>query len=102
MPVLHRNETKTPSEIMTIASDGSWKIRVTPNKFAALNIDGERTRINEGLKHLVTGVGRHEVIIESSLHNTTPALMTNEDVAEIIQVYKNVSLIFTMTRELSM
>ena len=87
-PFCKGNETKTPGDIMTIASDGRWKIRVTPNKFAALNIEGERTRINEGLKHLVTGVGRHEVIIESSLHNTTPALMPIEDVAEIINVYK--------------
>jgi galactose-1-phosphate uridylyltransferase len=32
------------------------------------------------LKHLVTGAGRHEVIIESALHNTPTALMPAEDV----------------------
>lgn len=82
------NENKTPEEIMRLSSNGGWKIRVIPNKFSALNPEGERTRINEGLKHFITGVGRHEVIIESPFHNTTPALMPEEDVADIIRVYK--------------
>ena len=87
-PFCPGNENKTPGEIMQMSSDGSWKIRVTPNKFAALNQEGERTRINEDLKHLVSGVGRHEVIIESPFHNTTPALMPVEDVSDILRVYK--------------
>ncbi len=88
-PFCPGNEGKTPGEIMQLSSDDEWKIRVTPNKFAALNIEGERQRINEGLKHLVTGVGRHEVIIESNLHNTTIALMPQNDVADVISSYKN-------------
>lgn len=88
-PFCPGNEDKTPGEIMKVSSDGSWKIRVTPNKFSALSFEGERKRINEGLKHLVSGVGRHEVMIESNLHNTPTALMPAEDVADILRVYKN-------------
>jgi len=88
-PFCPGNESKTPGEIMKVADDGSWKIRVTPNKFSALNIEGERKRINDKLKHLVTGVGCHEVIIETSLHNTPPALLPEEDVADILRTYKN-------------
>ncbi|MBI4689302.1 MAG: galactose-1-phosphate uridylyltransferase [Nitrospirae bacterium] len=87
-PFCPGNENKTPGEVMRISSDGTWKIRTTPNKFAALNPDIERQRINEGLKHLVTGFGRHEVIIESNLHNATTVTMPAEDIAEIIRVYK--------------
>ncbi|HBG92014.1 MAG: galactose-1-phosphate uridylyltransferase [Nitrospirae bacterium GWF2_44_13] len=88
-PFCPGNEDKTPGEIMKVSSDGSWKIRVTPNKFSALSFEGERKRINEGLKHLVTGVGRHEVIIESALHNTPTALMPVADAADILRIYKN-------------
>jgi len=88
-PFCPGNEEKTPGEIMKVSSDGSWKIRVTPNKFSALSFEGERKRTNEGLKHLITGVGRHEVIIESALHNTPTALMPAEDVADILRIYKN-------------
>lgn len=83
------NENKTPGEIMRISQDGSWKIRVTPNKFPALSLEGERIRINEELKHLITGVGRHEVIIESPLHNTTTALMSINEVSDVLKVNKN-------------
>lgn len=88
-PFCTGNEEKTPPEIYRIPNDGQWKIRVTENKFSALSPDIERVRHNNGLKHLVTGAGRHEVIIESPQHNTTPALMPVEDVADIIRAYKS-------------
>lgn len=88
-PFCAGNEDKTPSEIMRVPFGNGWKVRVTQNKFAALNLEGERLRFNDGLKHSVTGVGRHEVIIESPLHNTNPALMDIKDLADVIKVYKS-------------
>jgi UDPglucose--hexose-1-phosphate uridylyltransferase len=88
-PFCPGNEGRTPGEIIRVSTDGNWKIRVTPNKFPALSPEGKRLRINEGLKHLVTGIGRHEVIIESPLHNITTALMPTEDVSDVLRVYKN-------------
>ena len=88
-PFCAGNESKTPPEIMKIPSDSRWKVRVTQNKFAALNPDGEKLRSNDCLKNSVTGVGRHEVIIESPLHNINPALMDAKDLADIIRVYKS-------------
>jgi UDPglucose--hexose-1-phosphate uridylyltransferase len=84
-PFCPGNEDRTPEEIMRITDGKSWKIRVTPNKFPALSMDGPRLRINEGIKHLVTGVGRHEVLIESPLHNISMPLMDIESVATIIR-----------------
>ncbi len=87
-PFCPGNEHKTPDEIMRIPDDGNWLVRVIPNKFAALSSDGQRLRKNEGLKHLVAGVGRHEVIIESPLHNTPTALLPVGDISNIIRAYK--------------
>jgi len=87
-PFCQGNESKTPHEIVRIPSDGQWQVRVTPNKFPVLLEQGERLRINEGLKHLVTGVGRHEVIIESPRHDMTLAIQPEEEVLTILQVYR--------------
>jgi len=88
-PFCPGNEQKTPGEIMRIPDDSKWLVRVIPNKFAALSAEGDRFRKNEGLRYLVTGIGRHEVIIESPLHNVPTALLPAEDIANIIRAYKN-------------
>jgi UDPglucose--hexose-1-phosphate uridylyltransferase len=87
-PFCPGNESKTPDEIMRHPVSETWQIRVTPNKYALLSATGERFRENEGLRHLVPGVGRHEVIIESPLHDMSLALMRDEDVLEVLNVYK--------------
>jgi UDPglucose--hexose-1-phosphate uridylyltransferase len=87
-PFCPGNEGRTPPEIMRLPSDGQWKVRVTPNKLAAVSLEGEKRRINEGLKHSVTGVGMHEVIIESPRHDMLTAFHEPEALADIIAVFK--------------
>ncbi len=87
-PFCPGNEAKTPDEIFRISDGDKWKIRVIPNKFAALNRESERMRKNQGLKHIVSGFGVHDVIIESPLHNMTTALLPLEHISEIIKTYK--------------
>jgi UDPglucose--hexose-1-phosphate uridylyltransferase len=87
-PFCPGNEHKTPDEIMRIPDNGGWIIRVIPNKFAELYSEGESIRKREGLKHLITGIGSHEVIIESPSHNTPTALFSVDDIANIIKAYK--------------
>ncbi|HHT9153187.1 MAG TPA: galactose-1-phosphate uridylyltransferase [Candidatus Hypogeohydataceae bacterium YC40] len=87
-PFCPGNEAKTPPEVFSIREGDSWKIRVIPNKFPALAYQGERERINDGLKRLVTGVGIHEVIIETPLHHMGMALLPLPSVADVIRTYK--------------
>jgi len=87
-PFCPGNESKTPDELMRVTRNGSWLVRVIPNKFAALSPEGQRVRSNEGLKHLVSGVGKHEVIIESPLHNVPTALLPIEHIAEVLKTYR--------------
>ncbi len=88
-PFCPGNEHRTPDEIMRIPADSSWLVRVIPNKFAVLSIEGQKIRKNEGLKYLITGTGRHEVIIESPLHNMPTALLSVSDIVNIIRAYKD-------------
>ena len=45
-----------------------WLLRVVPNKFPALRIEGELEPSGEGLYDRMNGVGAHEVVIESPEH----------------------------------
>jgi UDPglucose--hexose-1-phosphate uridylyltransferase len=88
-PFCPGNEAKTPHEQHRISDEKGWKIRVVPNKFAVLSKEGERQRINVGLRKNVNGVGLHEVIIESPAHNLTTATMPVEQLKEVMQTYKD-------------
>ena len=43
----------------------------------------------QGIRRTVTGVGIHEVIVETPLHNTTTALLSDPEVELVIQTYLN-------------
>lgn len=88
-PFCPGNETVTPKETFKICDEKGWKIRVVPNKFAMLSSEGEKFRTHTGLHKNVNGVGTHEVIIETPLHNLTTATMPLEQLKEVIQVYKD-------------
>src|SRR6202161_1901441 len=59
-------ENKTPPEILAYGRNGGgantsgWSIRVVPNRFPALGIEGELDREGEGLFAKMNGVGAHE------------------------------------------
>ena len=78
-PFCPGSESKTPTEILVYGRNGGakntpgWKIRVVPNKFPALGIEGDLDREGEGLFDKMNGVGAHEVIIETPEHALTLA-----------------------------
>lgn len=93
------NEHLTPNEAHRIpGADGNWQVRVVPNKFSALSSAGELTRRNEGfLKRTVSGVGIHDVIIETPEHHKTTGLLSAAEVEAIIRCYKQ--RYFTVTED---
>lgn len=71
-------EDKTPREILALAQPArgalpagarDWELRVVPNKYPALMIEGAIDRAGEGLYDKMNGVGAHEVIIDSRRHD---------------------------------
>lgn len=73
-PFCPSNEASTPPEVYAIRDNGSapntpgWSLRVIPNKFPALKIEGDLNREGEGIFDKMNGVGAHEVIIETPDH----------------------------------
>jgi UDPglucose--hexose-1-phosphate uridylyltransferase len=88
-PFCPGNEAMTPPETYVVPDTKSWRVRVTPNKFAALSYEGDRKRIVQGIRRTVTGVGIHEVMVETPAHNKTTALLSDHEVELIVQTYLN-------------
>jgi len=86
-PFCPGNEKMTPPETFAVRGTNGWQVRVTPNKFAALSYEGERRRSIEGIRRTVTGVGIHEVIVETPDHSKTTALLEDGEVETIIDTY---------------
>jgi len=95
-PFCYGNEDKTPPEILAYRENGNnapnspgWNLRVVPNKFPALQIEGDMGRKGEGLYDKMNGIGAHEVIIETPKHDATIPTMTDHEVESIFWAYRD-------------
>jgi len=86
-PFCPGNEAMTPPQTYIVPDTNGWRVRVTPNKFAALTYEGELRRTVQGIRRIVSGVGIHEVIIETPIHNRTTALLEDRQVEIILETY---------------
>lgn len=88
------NEAKTPGEVLAYrvgngpANSPGWTLRVVPNKFPALRIEGELEPTGEGLYDKMNGIGAHEVIIETPDHQSTLASLDELAVADVFWAYR--------------
>lgn len=88
-------EQKTPGEIFAIRDKGTqpnspgWQVRVIPNAFPALKSEGEifEEKTPAGFTKM-SGVGKHEVIIESPAHEQIIATMDQPQVDNIFKTYQ--------------
>jgi UDPglucose--hexose-1-phosphate uridylyltransferase len=88
-------EARTPDEVLAVRGPGGganapgWTVRVVPNKFPALRIEGELEPSGEGLYDRISGVGAHEVIIESPDHGATLATLSVEQMTDVLRAYRD-------------
>jgi len=87
-PFCPGNESMTPPPVFSIERNGSWSLRVVPNKFAALQSHLTTERKHEGRFLKADGFGMAEVIIESPFHNRTIATMDLEEVHNTVLTYR--------------
>ncbi len=94
-PFCEGNEHETPGEITACRRPGSevdgkgWRVRVVPNKFPALEIEGELDRRNDGMYDMMQGVGAHEVIIESPDHLVSTSELSDRQLGEVFSIYRD-------------
>jgi UDPglucose--hexose-1-phosphate uridylyltransferase len=99
-PFCPGNEAKTPPEVLAYRPSANggppperdapgWRVRVVPNKFPALGIEGNLDRQAEGMFDRMNGVGAHEVVIETPDHNLTLASLPIKRVEDVIWAYRD-------------
>jgi UDPglucose--hexose-1-phosphate uridylyltransferase len=89
-PFCPGNEALTPPEILRVPAGGGWRVRVVPNKFAAVVPQSSlQARQGDGLLVSRNGWGFHEVIVETPDHWRQMAQMDPQEVAEVLRVYRH-------------
>lgn len=67
----------------------TWRTRVLANRFPALDPAEELTQTQkDGLYHLLSGVGGHEVIVDSPNHDDKLSTMSLDQIEAIIRTYR--------------
>ena len=94
-PLCPGNENTTPPEVLAYGrsygvpvNTPGWQVRVVPNKYPALVIEGELDRQGEGLYDKMNGIGAHEVIIESPRHDDIFAELGTEHMVMVFQAFR--------------
>ncbi|MBV9339500.1 MAG: galactose-1-phosphate uridylyltransferase [Acidobacteria bacterium] len=98
-PFCYGNESKTPPEIQAYrpSQNGAqpqrdtpgWTVRVVPNKFPALGIEGNLNRQAEGMFDKMNGIGAHEVIIENNDHNATFSKLPPKKIEDVLWTFRD-------------
>lgn len=93
-PFCEGNEDKTPREITalrkpeTLPDKPGWLVRIMENKFPALTKVGEVSRTGTGILDMMSGIGAHEVIVESPDHVKHLGDMDVDQIEKVLWAYK--------------
>jgi UDPglucose--hexose-1-phosphate uridylyltransferase len=93
-PFAEGNERLTPPEVFAVRKEKTkpnepgWRVRVVPNRYPAMRIEGQLESTPAGLYDRVTGIGAHEVIIETPDVKTSLEDLTTAGVAEVFAAYR--------------
>ena len=94
-PFAEGHEDATPPEILAYRAHGSepngpgWRVRVVPNKFPALQVEGELHKRGDGIYDMMNGIGAHEVIIECPQSETNMSRLSVENIREVFWAYRD-------------
>jgi UDPglucose--hexose-1-phosphate uridylyltransferase len=92
-PFCPGRESMTPREVLLYqggegAAGAPWSVRVVPNLYPALRIEGGHDKRGEGLYDMMRGIGAHEVVVETPRHDEDPASYSRERMVEVINAYR--------------
>jgi UDPglucose--hexose-1-phosphate uridylyltransferase len=93
-PFCEGHEHMTPRELLAYRSNGQapngpgWDLRVVPNQFPVLRVEGTLDRQGEGLFDKMNGIGAHEVIIETPRHEEMLATMSDAAIEQVLWSFR--------------
>lgn len=93
-PFCSGNEFSTPPEILAYGrphdapNTPGWRLRVVPNKYPALHIEGNLNPRGDGMFDIMDGIGAHEVIIETPDHHKDLTHLTPQEFEWMLHAYR--------------
>jgi UDPglucose--hexose-1-phosphate uridylyltransferase len=92
-PFCAGNEQETPPAVLTFPADNglansAWSVRVVPNKYPALS-DGVDSVHRGGIYEARSGIGVHEVIVESPEHVTQSQKLSDEQFTRVLHAFSD-------------
>jgi UDPglucose--hexose-1-phosphate uridylyltransferase len=93
-PFAEGNERLTPPEVFAIRKEKTkpnepgWRVRVVPNRYPAMRVEGRLEANPVGLYDQLTGIGAHEVIIETPDSNLALEDLAVAGIAEVLTSYR--------------
>jgi UDPglucose--hexose-1-phosphate uridylyltransferase len=93
-PFCEGSEDMTPPEVYAIREPGlpsnapGWRVRVVPNLYPVLQVEGDLEKRAYGMYDRMHGIGAHEVIVETPRHLASFTPLPDRQVAEVLLVYR--------------
>ena len=93
-PFAPGNEGLTPHEVYSVREEGSrsnepgWRVRVVPNRYPAMEIEGPLEGKAVGLYDHLSGIGAHEVVIETPDGHLALEELSVPAIAEVLAAYR--------------
>src|SRR5579863_8899613 len=93
-PFAEENERLTPPEVFamrkekTKPNEPGWRVRVVPNRYPAMRVEGTLEASPVGIYDRLTGIGAHEVIIETPKGDVAIEDLPVASLAEIFACYR--------------
>jgi len=87
-------EANTPPEILAYRQGGlppngpGWSVRVFPNRFPALRVEGSLQSEGEGMFDRMSGIGAHEVIVDSPAHDRSLGQLETGQIAAVLAAFR--------------
>ena len=97
-PFCPGQEARTPPELLAYRptepgaarrDTPGWTVRVFPNKYPALVVEGALNREGEGLYDRMNGIGAHEVVVETADHQRQLAQLGNQEIENVLWAYRD-------------
>lgn len=91
-PFCPGNEHLTPPEIARIPNEEQWRHRVVPNRFPALTSEANGEVNGHANGREMGGLGAHEVVIESPLHDERLDEMDVDRIGSLLRLWRDRTL----------
>ncbi len=92
-PFCPGREAATPPAVLVLhpgpRGPHDWCVRVVPERVPALRVEGNLEASAEGMYDRVTGIGAHEVVIESPDHEASLADLPQAQVERVVEAWQS-------------